>query len=306
MTKEKKKRAEHSTAHHRKSARTSTIKVKVDKMPKHQKVEEKKPKKESRPKTKKEPKEKRKRYPRRRGKIIKWIGIIILVLAATIFLFTTPLFNLTKIEVIGNDRVSDEEIISLSQLKLNENMFKSSSISIKENIKGNAYIEDVKIKRMLPNKIQIEVVERKVKFMIKLLNNYAYINSQGYILELTKETTEVPIIEGIETAEEEIVAGERLNVNDLRNLETALKIERTFEENEISKYITSINLKDSSDYIVYLKEKKKTVHLGDNSNLSTKVLYVKAIIDSEGKSRGDIFVNGDLNNGFQPFFRKKV
>lgn len=67
-----------------------------------------------------------------------------------------------------------------------------------------------------------------------------------------------------------------------------------------------MNVEETNEYIVYMAEKAKTVHLGNNSNLGTKILYVKAILEAEEENEGDIFVNGDLNNGFQPYFRKKV
>ena len=208
--------------------------------------------------------------------------------------------------MIGNETVSNDEIISLSQIKLNENMFKNIKSKIKQNVKGNTYIEDVEVKRVLPNKMQIIVKERPVKFMAKLLESYAYINSQGYILEITGQTKEVPLLEGLTTPEEEIIAGKRLNNEDLSNLEVALKIMSSAEKNEISRYITSINLNNQSEYIMSLAEKGVTVHLGNSSNLDTKMLYVKAILEEKEGIEGDIFVNGDLNNGFQPYFRMKV
>ena len=142
--------------------------------------------------------------------------------------------------------------------------------------------------------------------MLKLLDKYAYINSQGYILEITNQTREIPIIEGMSTLEEEMIVGKRLNNEDLNKLETILKIVSSCEENEISKYITSINAQNQSEYIMIFAEKGITVHLGNSTNLDTKILYVKAILQAEEGNEGDIFVNGDLNNGFQPYFRKKV
>ena len=254
----------------------------------------------------KEPINQKKKSRKSFTKILKGIGIIILIAGAIVFLCTTPLFNVTEIDVFGNENVSKEEIISLSQIKLDENMFKNLKKEIKQNIKGNAYIEDVDVKRVLPNKMQITVQERKVKFMVKLLETYAYINSQGYILEVTSQTKEVPIIEGISTPEEDIIVGKRLNDEDLNKLEVVLNIQASFEENEISRFITSINIKDTNEYTVYMAEKAKTAHLGNNTNIGTKVLYVKAILEAEEGAEGDIFVNGDLNDGFQPFFRKKL
>ena len=70
--------------------------------------------------------------------------------------------------------------------------------------------------------------------------------------------------------------------------------------------VHEIDISNKEDYTVYLENEKKTIHFGDASNLSNKILYVKAMIDSEKDIEGEIFVNGDLNNKFRPFFREKV
>ena len=36
------------------------------------------------------------------------------------------------------------------------------------------------------------------------------------------------------------------------------------------------------------------------------MLYILAIMEQEDGKEGDIYVNGDLNNKFQPYFREKV
>lgn len=299
--------------------KTSTIRVQVNmvnpkvnletaKTAKNIKTKKPKVNKKNNEKIKLKQKNKQKELPKpqKSHKLLKAIAIIILIVSAVIFLCTTPLFNVTEILVTGNEIVSAEEIKSLSQIKLNDNTFKNIKRKIKENIKGNAYIEDVTVKRILPNKIQISVQERTIKFLVKILNKYAYVNSQGYVLEITEQTKEVPIIEGISTLEEEIIVGKRLNNEDLKKIEACLKIVSACEENEISRFITTINVENSSEYIVTMLEKEKTIHLGTISNLDTKILYVKAILQAEEGNEGDIFVNGDLNSGFQPYFRKKL
>lgn len=297
----KKRAVENNTAQPKKTMKTSTIEVQINQMPNQTGQPNNKNQKKIKKVQKVKPENKK-----NKSKLLKWFGIIGLIIVVGIFLFTTPLFNVTEIEVKGNSTVNSEEIKSLSQIKLNENIFKNIKAIIKENIKCNPYIEDVEVKRILPNKIQITVQERTVKFMLKLLDKYAYINSQGYILEITNQTREIPIIEGMSTLEEEMIVGKRLNNEDLNKLETILKIVSSCEENEISKYITSINAQNQSEYIMIFAEKGITVHLGNSTNLDTKILYVKAILQAEEGNEGDIFVNGDLNNGFQPYFRKKV
>jgi cell division protein FtsQ len=239
-------------------------------------------------------------------KLLKWISLIILIIGALAFLCTTPIFNVTDIDVIGNSQITSEEIISLSGITFDENTFRNRKSCIIKNVKENPYVKSVSVKRILPSKIQINVEERTVKFMIPLLNSYAYIDSQGYILEISEVAKEVPILKGMTTSEENLVAGNRLNTEDLEKLENILKLVSVSNENQIDSYITEINVEDEENYNITMASEGKIAYLGDLSNLNTRILYIKAIMEAEEGNEGEIFVNGDLNNGFQPYFREKI
>ncbi len=243
---------------------------------------------------------------RRIKRIIKAIIVLLIIIAGCIFAFTSPMFNIKSIEVKGNEQVSSNTIESLSGLKEDENIFRFLKVIVKQSIKKEPYIENVEIKRILPGTVQISVEERTKKFSIKNLNNYAIINSQGYILEISQEPRNLPIIDGIITEEEQIEAGNRLEDSDLLKVEVAIKIMDTFKDNDLDKLVTSINLEDDNDCIVTMESEQKTIHLGNKSNLSNKVIYVQAIINETKGAAGDIFVNGDLNNKFKPYFREKI
>lgn len=193
----------------------------------------------------------------------------------------------------------------MSQIEIEENTFKLSKNKIEKNIKQNAYVESVKIKRNLPSTILIEIEERVPTYMITFANAYAYINNQGYFVEISKEKLELPIITGYATKEEDIQLGERLCTEDLQKLDDILQIMKAAESNEIANIVTKINISDKQDYVLELKSEKKTVHVGDTSNLSTKMLYIKEIIEQNKKIEGEILVNTDLNNKWA-IFRKKV
>ena len=75
---------------------------------------------------------------------------------------------------------------------------------LKKFIAKNAYIESATIKRILPNKIETTVDEREKKFSLEFLNGYAYINSQGYVLEISSDKLNLPVIQGASTPEEKI------------------------------------------------------------------------------------------------------
>ena len=74
------------------------------------------------------------------------------------------------------------------------------------------------------------------------MNGYAYINNQGYILEISQEKLDLPVIQGAKTSEEKIVPGNRLDKEDLEKLETAITITKIWKNNEIEQKITSISI----------------------------------------------------------------
>ena len=273
-------------------------------------ISDKKTKEKNKSKVKNEVKPKMKKKKKRKSFIlflIKWTSILLLFVGTIIFILTTPMFNIKKININGIEQLTEEQILSLSGLKLNENIFKNLKSKISDNIKQNPYAESVTIKRKLPDTLEITIKERQKSYMLKFVNGYVYIDTQGYILEISENKLELPIISGYKTEEDKITVGNRLNNDDLENLNNVLKITESLLGIEISKnQITNIDISNKDDYTVYIENEKKTIHFGDASNLSNKILYVKAMIESEKQKEGDIFVNGDLNNKFRPFFREKV
>lgn len=239
--------------------------------------------------------------------LIKWTSILLLLVGTIIFILTTPMFNIKQINISGINQLTEEEVLSLSGLSIDNNIFKNSKSSIVKNIKQNPYIENITIKRRLPDTIEINIEEKQKAYMLQFVNGYVYINTQGYILEISENKLNLPIIIGYKTEEDKITPGNRLISNDLENLNNVLKITEALKEIEVQiDKITNIDISDKEDYIVYLEEEKKTIHFGDASNLSSKILYVKSMIDGEKKKEGEIFVNGDANGKFKRFFREKV
>ncbi len=249
---------------------------------------------------------KRNRTIKRIKRIVKIIVLLGIIIGAIIFATCSPIFNITDIEVLNNNRVSSETVISLSGINTNENIFRFIATKAISNIKQNAYIEDVNIRRVIPNKVQIEVTEREPAFSIPVLGEFAYMSSQGYILEIAQNELNLPIIYGFKTAEENITAGNRIADEDLTTLETILRIMSAMKDSELAEKVTSIDISNKNDYSIYMQEEKKNIHLGDASNLSNKMLYVMAILEQEKDVEGEIFANGDLNNGFRIYFREKV
>lgn len=228
-------------------------------------------------------------------KVLKFFMLIVIIIIALIILLSSSLFDLKNIYVEGNEKISDEAIISLSGLNLYENIFKLNKNSVIDKIKENAYIENAEISRKLPSTIEITIKERKVNYMLEYANSYAYINNQGYILEITNEKLDFPILIGYDTDLSTTTPGNRMDIDDLKKMDTVIRIYETAKSNEIGNLITKINISDSKDYILILDTEGKTVHLGECADLNTRILYLKSILEKTKGKNGEIFLNMDLN-----------
>ncbi len=224
------------------------------------------------------------------------IFIFILLIIAVIILLSSSLFNVEDIIIVGNNKISNETIISLSGIELHENMFKFNKLSVIDKLKQEPYIENVKISRKLPNKIEITVEERTPKYSLEYAGSYAYINNQGYILEITNEKLNLPILTGFSTDLSNIKAGERINVEDLKKMDTVIKIYEVANSNGIGNLITKIDISNDKNYSLILETEGKTVYLGDCSNLNTRILTLKSILEASTGKTGEIFLNVDLNS----------
>ena len=271
----------------------------------------KKNKVESKQKNKKQEKrdklQKNKEQKKKRNytKILKWTSFFIIIIGVIVFAMVSPIFNIKEIEVLGTETLTEQKIISLSNINMDENLFKINKKEIKNNIKTNGYVEDVKIKRSIPNKVKIIIEERTPSFVVEYGSGYVYLNNQGYILEINSNKIEVPILLGLKTKEEEMVEASRLCEEDLKKLGTVLKIMDVAEVNDIAELITKIDITDEKDYKLYFDSEQKTAYLGDCSDLETRMLYLTAILRSETGKEGEIFVNMNLNQD-NVFFRENV
>lgn len=125
------------------------------------------------------------------------IFFIILLLTSTfIILYTkTSFFHISNIEVIGNEKITDEKLILASGIIIDENIFKVNLKMAKDNVFLHPYVKNVKINRKLPNKIIISVEERKEVAIINYVGSYVYIDEEGIILNILSEKKDEQTIE---------------------------------------------------------------------------------------------------------------
>ena len=237
--------------------------------------------------------------------IIKYVMLLIIFITVILCAMFSPLFNIKTIIVEGNKKIGQKEIISLSQIQLEENTFKLSKNRIIKQIKENPYIDKVTITRKLPSNIIIEVEEREPIYLLEYAGSYVCLDKQGYMLEINTEKLELPILQGAVTETSEFIAGNRLCIEDLEKLTSLLKVMELAKINELTSLITRIDIENKENIKLIFETKDKVAYLGDNSNLIDKIPLVKKILEENEGKAGEIFVNMDLNKS-NPIFRERV
>ena len=246
---------------------------------------------------------------RQRQKKRKIIFLIILlmtiVIAFCIYLLTAETFQIQRIEVEGNNQLTQEQICELSGIKIGDNIFSTLEIVTRVKLKQNGYIEDVTLEKTYPNSVKIKITERQIQYQILTETGcYIYIDEQGHIINYSLDNLGIFTITGMQIDENNIEGVSRLGEEDLQRMENVLQIREEAKKIGINDQIQQIDTKE--EYIIHLSENKIIINLGDATNLKNRMLYVEAILKEESGKAGTIYVNGNLNDGFAPYFNENI
>ena len=74
-----------------------------------------------------------------------------------------------------------------------------------------------------------------------------------------------------------------------------IKIFETTKSNDLGHLISKIDISNDKNYTIILDSEGKKVYLGDCSDLNTRILYLKAILEKSAGRSGEVFLNVDLN-----------
>lgn len=220
---------------------------------------------------------------------------LLLTISSLIFLiiFKSDFFKINNIQVLGNLELDKEDIVKYSQIYIGENIFRINRKNIEENLKKLPYVKEVKIRRILPQDILIDLVEREEKVLVKLISSYQVIDLEGYILkEVDKPDNKLPIILGLNI--HGLGRGDNL-FNSIDNEELIVFLEEA-DRLDLLSQIESIDLKSLNNIDILLKSGIDiTFGKLDNVEYRLRLLYevLKDIKEREVKVEKIIMDRGE-------------
>ncbi|MBU5467734.1 FtsQ-type POTRA domain-containing protein [Virgibacillus sp. MSJ-26] len=127
------------------------------------------------------PKLKQERKKKANRRLIFYLSIFFLLVSLVVYL-QSPLSNVKTINVTGNNVLSKEEIIQLSELTKQTNIWAINKSNMTESIQKNAMVDTVSIKRSLPWTVNVTIKEFDLVGFIKDEEHYMPVIEDGEII----------------------------------------------------------------------------------------------------------------------------
>lgn len=216
---------------------------------------------------------------KRRAKINKLkrklLLILLLLIILIIILLFAPFMQIRKINCIGNNKVSAEDIIASSNIKNGDNIIRINKKKAIDGIDDISYVKNVKIERKFPSTINIKIVECQVYSYIPINDQFLYLDEDGKILEtaVTPPDITVPVISGVNitnsTPNTVIGFDNQLQVDSYKTLI------RILSNSRFGGIVTEINLLNTNE-IMFTVNETFDVIVGDTENLDYKINILAA------------------------------
>ena len=143
-----------------------------------------------------------------------------------VHLLGDPYFRVREVEVEGGRKITKETLLSLTVMEGMPNLFSVKLKEVVKQLESHPWIEQVRVRKVFPNKILVQIEERKPMAIIQLEELY-YIDTRGEIFSPVGEKDEYnyPYLTGLtrQVLEKDPVEAKRLISKALELLRVALQ-----------------------------------------------------------------------------------
>jgi cell division protein FtsQ len=121
---------------------------------------------------------------KQRSRSLFYIAILIFIaLICLLFFLYSSFFYIDKISISGTEKVSESEVLRLSDLSLGTNIFKVNNRLCARAIEIHPLIKSAQVIRRLPREIKITVEERKQWALMPYHDNFLVLDEEGVCID---------------------------------------------------------------------------------------------------------------------------
>lgn len=220
-----------------------------------------------------------KRRRRKRNMSLYYLLILIIVVTVIYVLSRTVLFNIDEYVVTGNSKYTVSQILAAGGLEKGDNMYRLDIDKVESNIKKSLiYVEDVTIKRKLPDTLSVEVTEAEAYACCEYEGTrYCVISRGGRYLETEQanKRDDLIVVTGLELTG--VALGEDIKSSDEDKINIIFDLFDAADETCPDK-ITYIDITDRTNIKIGY-DGRIDIDFGSSLDYEYKLKYINAIIE---------------------------
>lgn len=207
-----------------------------------------------------------------------------------------PYFEIKNLDLSGNRNISYEEIKESLGSYMGENIFSTKTSDVENKLRENPKIVSCEVKKILPNKLKINLVENVDLAYISVDNGYLVVGGDLMINrhegDLTEEEKD-KMIRIMNAGYDTLSIG-----NKLTSKEDEISFIKSLLDHDLSKYTRELDFGEIENSVKIRVNSETWVSLGDTSDPDYKFSLVESIL-SDLKSKNvkakEIILNGTDN-----------
>lgn len=216
---------------------------------------------------------------------ILMIAVMSVLTAVTLVTYICSFLPVKKISVYGMTYYQQGEVIGHSGVKRGDKLYSISEKRTEERILENcAYIRDVQVKRVFPNKLVIVVDEKLPEWYVELSGNRYVLDESLMVIEETV-ANDVYVLEGIPRLVlpnvRSLMVGEQPQFGDgEQELKRSLELIYKIGNSTLKPRMTLVDIESRFNINIEV-DGKYSVYMGDESHMEEKLLVIGEILKSD-------------------------
>ncbi len=192
--------------------------------------------------------------------------------------------RVNEVCVEGNRTVASEEILSAAAIHNSEKLYDADLFGIAQRVEQNHFLKSVSVRREVPGRITISVVER-IPIAAVTLNELMYVDSEGYVLPsvLSENIFDIPVLTGT-LPRNELVPGRKVSSALLKEAISVLTQAERIDE-QLYRKISEVHIDGTNDLVFFTAEAGVPVIIG-HDDIGIKLVKFDSFWKQQVDQRG--------------------
>ena len=180
----------------------------------------------------------------------------------TALLFGTPVLQISRLTVQGNERLSKGEVLAILDGLVGQNILTVGVDEWQQRLLASPWVEDATLRRRLPAEIEVSISERHPIGIARIARSLYLVDAQGVVIDEygpTYADYDLPMVDGLAGR-----PGESVSAIDERRASLSADVIAALQARpDLARLVSQIDVADPHNAVVMLEKDTALLRLGD-------------------------------------------